>query len=84
MTRTEFIEKYGDVKVEFSSYYKYTFTFCGSLPNGDYISVDVGGSSDDIYRMTVEADIEESIVRLNPFSGSVFSNDVEIESFYDY
>lgn len=84
MTREEFVEKYGDVTVKFSSYYKFTFTFSGVLANGDRIMVDVGGNSDDIYRMEVSADSEEAIAKLDAYSGSVWHKGKEVESFYDY
>ena len=48
MTREEFYEKYKDVDFYFSSYYRYTFTFVGEY-EGEYISIGVGGQSDDIY-----------------------------------
>jgi hypothetical protein len=34
MTRAEFYAKYGDVEVTFSSYYKFTFTYAATLPDG--------------------------------------------------
>jgi len=71
MTRKEFYEKYGDVKVKFSSYYKYTFTYTGTLPDGGRISVDYGANADDIYRFEVGADCEEIIKFL-------FSKEIEV------
>jgi len=47
LTREEFIAKYGDVKVTFDCYYKYTFSFSGTCDNGNDVFVDVGGDSDD-------------------------------------
>ncbi len=87
MEKKEFIEKYGDVKVKFSSYYKYTFSFTGTLPNGDTIQVGVGGNADDIYKMEVGGDCEETIKSLDPVSGDVYHKDVKgpsYDSFYDY
>ena len=83
MTKDEFYEKYGQVKVKFSSYYKYTFTFEGTLNDGGRIVIDVGGSSGEIYRFEVCAGLEETISSLEPYSGVVFSEDKrEVESFY--
>ena len=85
MTRAEFMEKYRDAKVKFSSYYKYTFTFTGSLPGGDRIVVEVGGDSDDIYKMEVVPDYEETVASLEPIGGAVYStNGTVVDSFYDY
>lgn len=85
MTREEFYEKYGDVKVKFSSYYKYTFTYTGNLPDGGRISVNWGGNSDDIYRFDVDADSEETISILYPYAGTVYDKDGKvIDEFYDY
>lgn len=84
MTKEEFIEKYGAVKVKFSSYYKFSFTFAGILDNGYMIMVSVGGNSDDIYRMEVIADFEETVESLDPYTGGVLNNGIEVEGFYDY
>jgi len=66
----EFIDKYGQVKVKFSSYYKYSFSFSNEEMN---LSVSVGGNHDDIYRMEVEADKEYTISELEPSSASMNS-----------
>jgi hypothetical protein len=85
MTRQEFIEKYGDVKVKFSSYYKYTFTYTGTLPDGSTISIGYGGSADHIYRYEVGPDKEESVRFIYPYTGAVHDKDGQvIDEFYDY
>lgn len=83
MTREEFIAKYGDVKVTFDCYYKYTFSFSGTCDNGYAIFVDVGGSSDDIYRFSVGSD-PIAIKNLGIVSGEVKNNGNIVDSFYDY
>jgi len=54
------LERYGDVPVVFTSYYKFTFTFCGDVVALDgkpaTLSVSIGGSSDEIYKTSVTAD----------------------------
>lgn len=84
MTREEFYEKYGDVKVTFSSYYKYTFTYSGVLPDGRKISVDTGGDASEIYRDSVTCGKEETINGLCPYAGRVYDGEQETDSFYDY
>jgi hypothetical protein len=84
ITREDFIKKYGHVKVKFSSYYKYSFEFSGNLPDGRKISVSVGGNSDDIYRINVDSECEETVIGLDPYCGSIYENGSEIEGFYDY
>lgn len=84
MTREEFHEKYGEVKMKFESYYKYTFTFQSTMPDGKIISCCVGGDGDGIYRFEVAADREETINELSPYSGEVIENGKIIEGFYDY
>jgi len=87
MTREEFCKKYGDVKVKFSSYYKYTFTYTGNLPDGGRISVDCGANGDDIYRFEVGADCEEIInsLELGPYAGTAYDKDgKQVDEFYDY
>ena len=85
MTRAEFYEKYGNVRVKFSSYYKYTFTYEATLPDGNRLTCGYGGNHDDIYRHDVSADWGETVGSLQPYKGSVYDwIGYEIESFYDY
>lgn len=84
MTRQEFYDKYGSVKVKFSSYYKYTFTYAATLPDGSRITCGFGGNSDDIYRESVNADSEYTVAELQPHVGSVYQDGNEVEGFYDY
>lgn len=67
MTYKEFIDKYGDEKVIFSEYYKYTFTF----KNKSGLCICVGGCGDDIYRFDVVAGKEYSVGCLMPCSASL-------------
>jgi hypothetical protein len=57
MTKEEVIAKYGDVRCYFSGYYKHTFEFIGyyndSLKEVTKITVCVGGSADDIYKLNI-------------------------------
>lgn len=85
MTREEFYEKYGDVKVKFSDYYKYTFNYVGELSDGGQISVGYGGGSEDIYRHEVVPNVEQTITSLYPYTGTAFDKDGNvIDEFYDY
>ncbi len=85
MTRKEFYEKYGDVKVKFKSYYKYTFTYTAQLPNGNQLICTYGDNAGDIYRHNVTADGEVSINTLYPYAGYVHDeNGNELEEFYGY
>ena len=83
MTKEEFLKKYGDIKVKFSSYYKYIFNYSATLEDGSILEVGVGGDSGDIYRFSVDVDELVRIEILDPFSGSVYKNGNEIEGFYE-
>ena len=61
MNKEQILGKYGNEKVKFSSYYKYTFNFRGVAADGTEILASVGGSSDDIYKLGVTADKEETL-----------------------
>jgi hypothetical protein len=74
MTRQEFYDKYGSVKVKFSYYYKYTFTYEATLPGGIRLTCGYGGNSDDIYRREVIANREEDVNSLQPHEGVVYQN----------
>ena len=85
MTRDEFIEKYGDVVVTFSHYYKYTFTFKTVLPNGMILSVGYGGDHHDIYRYDLVNNEQIRVEDVYPYVGSVYEDGGKVlESFYDY
>lgn len=58
LTYDEMIEKYGDVEVVFSSYYKFSFTFRNETK---HISVTVGGMADDVYKFEVGSDVKVKI-----------------------
>lgn len=83
ITRSQLYERYGDVPVKFCSYYKYTFWYGATLPDGRTLAVGYGGDSGQIYRLQV--DLREITVRnLEPHEGSVRVDGVEVETFYDY
>lgn len=85
MTKTEFIQKYGDVRVNFHGYYKFQFTFHGQTGDGRLVAVYVGENSDDIYGLEVVADCSERIQDLEHDSGIiagvVYENGVPVDSF---
>lgn len=84
MTRQEFYEKYGSVKVKFSSYYKYKFTYVATLPDGKRLVCGYGGDSSQIYRHEVNVNSEETVSSLQPYEGTIYQDDKEVEWFYDY
>jgi hypothetical protein len=79
LTEEQFIEKYGDVKVKFSSYYKFTFTFVGQLEDESTIRLLVGGNSDDIYREHIVADQEYMVMQLGFNYAEVTQNETAID-----
>jgi hypothetical protein len=88
ITKSDFIQRYGHIKVKFSSYYAYEFTFAGITDDGNLIEVQCGGNIDDIYQMDVVSNYEERIQDLNPFLGYVYGRNalgdsVPIASFYE-
>ena len=84
MTRQEFYDKYGSVKVKFSSYYKYKFKYVATLPDGKRLTCGYGGDSGQIYRHEVDVDREETVSSLQPDEGAVIQDGKEVEGFYDY
>jgi hypothetical protein len=85
LTKEEFIEKYGQVKVKFDHYYKYSFNYTGELPDGGKILVAYGGNSDDIYKYSVSSDREETVGEIYPFMGTAYDNKGHIiDEFYEY
>lgn len=59
-THEEIIEKYGEVELSFSSYYKYSFTFSYKRDDVE-ITGSVGGDSDGIYRYELRWDTKKKV-----------------------
>lgn len=84
MTKAEFLEKHGDAIVTLSRYYKYTFTFSGTLPDEKRIIISVGGDANDIYREEFSCGEEQKVLDLYPYAGCILDNGgKEIESFFE-
>lgn len=79
LSEQEFIEKYGTVEVEFSSYYKFSFHFEGKVDETKTISITVGGSSDDIYRLNVNAGFKYRVAELGFAYAEVRENGVVVD-----
>lgn len=77
------LEKYSDVPLYFSSYYKYEFVFAGQAPDGRKIVVSLGGHADDIYKMTVIAG-KPMYLADEPYHIQVYENDQLIFTHYDF
>jgi len=85
MNLQEALVKYGDSKVRFTGYYKYSFTFKGTTPNGHNIEVWAGGNPDDIYRFDVGLG-EEILKSLDctPHYIKVTDGDIVLVDIYEY
>ena len=73
---------YGEAKVVFTSYYKYSFSFRGEF-NGNSIYVSVGGNADDIYRFDVTAGKEVAVKELGMNYAEVTEGETTIAEFTD-
>lgn len=83
LTEEQFKEKYGQVEVKFSSYFKYTFVFRGEF-EGKEFQVNVGGTSEEIYRLNVRADHLEKIEYLDISYAQVVENGIMIDNCLNY
>jgi hypothetical protein len=59
-------EKYGNVKLKFNGYYEYSFSFTGKTEDNEEIYVSVSGNANNIYKLDVSRDKEETINTLCP------------------
>jgi hypothetical protein len=80
LNEKEFLEIYGEAKVVFTSYYKYSFSFRGEF-NGKSIYVSVGGNADDIYRIDIDADKEYAVKQLGISYAEVKEGETTIAEF---
>lgn len=81
MTKKEFLAVYGNVKVTFQRYYKYTFSFSGTLENGDTLECFQGNYVEDIYKFEVIYGKEILVSELDPYKGFVYRNGEIIAGF---
>jgi len=65
MKKEELFEKYGNVKMKFTSYYKYAFMYKGTTEDGNAVIASVGGNSDDIYKLSVDVNEEINLSDLD-------------------
>jgi hypothetical protein len=65
MEYSQVLEKYGEVELEFSSYYKYSFTYVGETEEGEKVKAVAGGNKNSVYRQEFNA--EETVQSL-PFT----------------
>ncbi len=84
MNLEQITEKYGNVKLKFNSYYKYTFNFIGKTEDGEEVYVSTGGDADDIYRLDVSQDKEETIGTLCPNYIRISKNGENISKWNDW
>jgi hypothetical protein len=84
LTKEQFIEKYGDIEMYFQEYYKYSFTFKGTTPNGEIIRVSIGGGSDDIYRLEVCDGNNGTLRSMDPDSGRVYDSNDDVVCEMEY
>ena len=68
MTKADVEHYLKDVKLKFSSYYKYTFSFRATWFDCT-VSASIGGDADDIYRESVDADEERPLLPLSNWRG---------------
>jgi hypothetical protein len=64
MNEKTLLSDYGTVKVTFSSFYKFSFTFTGQTPEGHKLVISVGGCPDEVYRFEVVADHQKTVASL--------------------
>jgi len=84
ISKDEFIKKHGDVVLTFNSYYKYTFTYSATLEDGRSLIANIGGNSDDIYRLDVSNNEQIKLANLDPHSAYLYKDNKEAYGFYDY
>ena len=84
ISRTEFNELYGDVEVEFNSYYKYTFEFRGETKTFEPVSISFGGCSDEIYKESIEAGEKVKVRDIEGKYATVYTDDTCTEVVHSY
>lgn len=83
LTKNEMLQKYGDVELKFNYYYKFVFIFVADLGDNKKISVNVGGSSDEIYKLDVDAEEVYLLSNLSIHALEVYENGIQIEEYFE-
>lgn len=83
LTRDEFYSKYGEVKVVFTSYHKFTFNYGAALPDNRRLNVSWIGTVNATFEHEVVADEPIKVRDLQPIRGSMYDDFLEVESFSD-
>ena len=84
ISKTEFNELYGDVEVEFNSYYKFVFEFRGETKDFKTVSISFGGGADDIYREDVEAGKKVKVKDIEGTYATVYEDSDCLEVVHSY
>lgn len=83
LTAEQVNEKFKDLVLRFSSYYKYSFAFTGER-DGFSVRASYGGSGDDIYKFSVRADETRPFESVDQWTYvQVKQGETEVFSHYD-
>jgi len=82
-TYNQMIARYGDVKVKFRSYHKYSFFYQGVGPDDLFITAIYGGCPEDIYNEDVRWDTEITISELCPTKVIVKEGHTTVEYYQE-
>jgi len=83
LTEAEMYLMYGNCRVKFISYYKYTFFYKGFTPDGLELLCQYGGDAEEIYKERVHADEELSIKAVCPNVVKIYDGKTLIEFYAD-
>ena len=84
ITKNDLLNKYGEVKLVFSHYYKYVFTFQSTLPDGRQIKALAGGMTDNIYKFEVLSGESYTLDEINPKECRILDGADTVELFQQY
>lgn len=76
------LNKFGNLSVKFSCYYKHTLAFSCDTPEG-HLTVYVGGDADSIYKLCVIPEKEYTVFDLKPFRATLVYLGGGSEEFYE-
>ncbi len=81
LSKKEFLDTYGDIKVTFSSYTKHFFTYKSESDKKPYIVVIVSMPVDELYSYTVDL-FPVKISKLPITEGFVFKDTLKLTQYY--
>ena len=84
ITEEKLLDLYGETKLKFVYYYKYSFMFAGITDSGEKVTAYVGGNINDIYKFEVNVGEDVKLIELGATTIFIEKDGEKIASWHDW